>query len=67
MLKRQFSQLYADKTRILFDHLKTRTYQEQTFTYRHVSLFLRKEIKSRQSFTPVEMIIYGFLCPDHEF
>jgi len=67
IMKKQFSVLYSDRTRIIFDQLKGKSYSTNNFTYRQLSFFLRRDLKIKQSLTPIEMIVYGFLCPDHEF
>lgn len=66
LMKKQFSTVYTDKTRILFDDIRHRINLEP-LSYKNLSIYIRNELKEKMGLNPVEMLIYGFLCPDHEF
>ena len=40
---------------------------ETAQTYQQLSIQIQTQIKDKYNLSPVQMITFGFICPDHEF
>jgi len=65
LLKRALLLIYPEKARQVFDFIEKRL--GSSFYYRDASILIQKELKQKYELTPVQLITFGFLCPDHEF
>ena len=57
--------IYPETTRQVFDMIDKKL--GHSYTYASLSGLILSEIKLKYKMTPVQLITFGFICPDHEF
>ena len=64
-LKALLLPIYPETTRQVFDMMDKKL--GNFYNFGQLSLCLHTEIKQRYKLTPIQLVTFGFLCPDHEF
>jgi hypothetical protein len=64
-LKLALGQVDPDNTRKVFDYIDKRLGKE--FTYQKASIVMQVEVPEKFGLTPLQSLLFGFICPDHEF
>ena len=64
-VRTELTKIYPEMTRNVFDVIDKDL--GKSFTYHELSICLQTKIKTKHELTPIQMITFGFICPDHEF